>query len=389
MKIALVVRAYHKRGGISLVAAELAENYAETGHDVHVFTSSWENTANAAITFHKVPVMSLGILKNLKWFALNNVFEISSFALMSLFRIKKGRYDVVHANGDYFGYFDVCTAHSCHKAWLRFFLKENRSLLERVKKSALNPLHFIVLFIERHNYRKAKRIIAVSEGVKREILSNYSVNAGAVEVIPNGINTEKFSGTSTEKKGEARKKAGICADEFIAVFPAHEFRRKGLLQVIEAVKGLRDRKLKVFVIGRDDPSEYRKLIERYGIKDKFVFTGPTEAIGDYYAAADAMLLPTSYEPFGLVILEAMASGLPVIVSKEAGASELILKTEDGMLLEDHRNPEEIRAKLEKLMDDERTRINIGEKARAKAAKYSWRLIAGRHIELYGEVARSR
>ncbi len=105
----------------------------------------------------------------------------------------------------------------------------------------------------------------------------------------------------------------------------------------------------------------------------------------YYAASDVLLLPSLYEPFGLSILEAMASGLPVLVSRDSGAAELINDGVDGLLINDPTDVAEISAKLGALLKDADLRTRLGKQARRAALQYPWDRVARETEEVYERV----
>ncbi|MFC2061477.1 glycosyltransferase family 4 protein [Elusimicrobiota bacterium] len=385
MKIAIAVKNYSKTGGISRYVAELAERYA--GHDeVHVYASSWRDVGNSSIIFHKVPMINIRLLKKLKKHAWHNLFEVASFVLTSYFMIRADRYDIVHIQGDYMGAFDIYTAHSCHRAWLDIVNRQDLGILERLKKSAFNPLHAIILMIEKHNLRKAKKIISISEREKEYIIEHYSIAPEKIVPLPHGVDLDSFSIKDRDsKRKEIRAGYNFNADDTVLLFTAHEFKRKGLGQIIEAMNDLNRNDLKLLVIGKDDPAPYIELAEQAGLTERVIFAGTVSDIEDYYAAADLFVFPTMYEPFGLVILEAMAAGLPVITSRSAGAAELIEDGEEGLLLDDDKDVKEVADKIRLVMDNSSLRHDLGMNAADKARRYSWDDIAERTYKLYKEV----
>jgi UDP-glucose:(heptosyl)LPS alpha-1,3-glucosyltransferase len=387
MKIALVVRHYDRRGGISRYTAELAEHFADD-HEVHVFTASWQDVRDNRIIFHKVPLLSFSFLKKRKKHALNNIFEVASFALFSCWAVRKGTFDIVHAQGDFLGNPDVYTAHSCHKAWLAVFNEEKQSALEHVKKSIFNPLHFVILSLEKHFVRKAKTIIAVSKSVKGELVKYYRVTDSKIKTIPNGVDIERFTpGGGPGDRSNIRTKYGINDDEFVIIFPAHEFRRKGLVQVLEALRMLNTERIRVLVIGKDDPSFFLK--QYAGMGGRLTFAGEVQEIEKYFAASDLMVFPTAYEPFGLVILEGLAAGLPVITTMSAGAEELIEDGSNGFLLRSPNDIAMIAQKIKFVYEHKEEAIKIGAAARKTAEKYSWKKIAADTSKVYTETIEDR
>lgn len=384
MKIAFITRHYNKSGGISRYVTELAERFA-IDNEVHIFTASWKDVKNDKIIFHKIPILCSEILKNWKKYAWNNVFEIVSFMLNS-YNIKYNEFDIVHSQGDYLGKMDLYTAHSCHLAWLDIVRNRNLNLLEKIKKSSFNPLHYFILKTERHSFKKSKRIISISQITKREIINYYGISNGKISYIPNGVDTEMFNPKNKNiYRKEIRDRYFLKEKDFVLIFPAHEFKRKGLYQIIEALKILEKDNVYLLVVGRDDPTPFLKLIYNSQLKNKIIFTGETSNIAMYYAACDALVFPTSYEPFGLVILEAMSTGLPVIVSSETGASELIKDRDNGLLLKNNKNIEELAEKINFLVRFQDKRKRIGEAARKTAENYSWERISEKTFNLYLEI----
>ncbi len=381
MKIAIVVRNYSKSGGISRYVAELAQRYAEND-EVHIFAATWKDVENSKIIFHKIPVLDFKFLKKIKKHALYNLFEVASFVMASYLKINYTDFDIVHIHGDFLGKFDIYTAHSCHKAWLDIAKKESSGTVEKLRKSIFNPLHSIILKIEKHNIRNARKIISVSVEEQKTINRYYGVSPEKIIPIPHGVDLEKFSVRNRET---IREKFNFKNEDIVLIFVAHEFKRKGLLQIIEALEILKKDNLYLLVVGKDNPIPYIGLIEKYGLTDKVIFTGPVSNIQDYYSAGDIFILPASYEPFGLVILEAMACGVPVITSEKAGAAELIKDGVDGLLLRNEKNPKEIADKVKFLLDNFKERKILGDTARKTSEKYSWDNIAEKTYEVYTEI----
>jgi UDP-glucose:(heptosyl)LPS alpha-1,3-glucosyltransferase len=383
MKIAMICIDFNKTGGIERYTAELAQRFA-VNNEVHVYSATVNGIENDKITFHKIPILSFNALVKAKKHAINSIFTILSFISYMLFLKEINNFDIVHSQGAYIGKIDIYTMHSCHKASLVVARKEN--FIEKVKKSAINPLHFIILRLQKYSLFHAKRLVAISETIKEEVLKYYNLDVNKIRNIPLGVDVDKFTPLNRLKyRNLIRNQYNLKETDFVIAFPANEFKRKGLWQIIEVVNTMKTDNIYVFVLGKDDPMPYLEKLHEIGLDNKFIFTGATPIIDQYFAASDMMILPTSYEPFGLVVLEAMASGLPVIVSQTAGVSELIQNNVDGLLLSNPDDTNEISQKLKFMIENATKRTQLGEQARAKALLFTWDNVAEKTYNVYKEI----
>ncbi|MFH1563254.1 MAG: glycosyltransferase family 4 protein [Nitrospirota bacterium] len=394
MKIAFIARTYNKQGGISRYVTELAETFSQE-HEVHVFTNSWKDVFSNKIIFHKVPMIKGNFFLKRKKTGLAVIFQAYSFALMSKFKINTQDFDIVHTQGDCFVPFDVYTTQSCHKAAVKKARKLNRGILNFLKNTRLNPLNLFVLANEKFifkpgnlgNYRK---LIAVSFITKKEIMNEYNVPDEDFVIIPHGVNLVEFNIKDKQVfRNNIRRKHGLSDDEITILFVAHEFKRKGLKYLIEALPLVTNDKVKILVVGSGNERNFVELAKRLEIKERVIFAGHSPKVEKYFACADIFCFPTLDEPFGLVIIEALACGLPTITSKIAGAAELMQDGKDGLLLDDPTSPEEIATKINLLVNNKELREKMSKEAQNTASKYSWQEIAKRTLEVYKEIVKSK
>lgn len=373
MKIALVYPYFNNRGGIERCLWELTK-VLSYDHEITLITSLWDKDCEKEYTFLKVPILSIPYF-----------LSSFTFSTFSYLKLKRCKFDIVHVQGASCFKQDVVTAHSCHMAWFIQSLKETKKWTKKWWLKLFNPLHHLTIFIEsiqyyRGNYRK---VIAISNIVKSELIRFYKIPEENIEVIYNGVNCEEFHPDNRELYlREIRNRYNIKDKEIILLFIANEFKRKGLEYLLKAVSLLSDEYLKLLVIGKDKAGKYINLSKDLGIADKVIFVGQSQEIKKYYAASDIFVFPTSYEPFGLAVAEAMASGIPVIVSKTAGVAELIQDNIDGLLLNDYKNPEEIARLTLQLLSDPEKSLKIGVMARKKIEKFTWGEIGDRISKLY-------
>ena len=296
----------------------------------------------------------------------------------------RGQYDVTHSYGNVVGC-DVITAQSCHRAGMDVI----KSLPKKSIKSYLNYgiADRVRLSIEHRNYteRRYRKVIAVSGGVRREIMQYYNVPGKDIEVIPNGVDLVEFTPEHREELREAvRGRLGIGADDFVLIFVAHEFDRKGLESIVRALSIPKLKEVKVLVLGGDNKIPYLQLATKLGVEKQVLFLGSVTDISTYYAASDVFVLPTYYEAFSLATLEAAASGLPLLVTKVNGTEELVREGYNGYFVA--RDGESIAEKLEFILSDSQKLRELGMNARKSAEQYSWDVIADKTLSVYEKIA---
>ncbi|MDA7441029.1 glycosyltransferase family 4 protein [Candidatus Pseudothioglobus singularis] len=191
------------------------------------------------------------------------------------------------------------------------------------KKSKLNPLHPIYLYLEKICFKRAIKIIAISQMVKDNIIKTYEIEPDKISVIYNGIELKEMNYKKSIDK--LSQEFSLNKDNRIILFVGSGYKRKGVeefLQIISKIDNVHN--IKAFVIGKEkNMSYYQNLAKELNIKKRVFFTGPREDVDDFYTISDIFLFPTHYEPFGSVILEAMNLKNVVFTTKQCGASELL------------------------------------------------------------------
>ena len=378
MNIAFIVRDYYKKGGVSRCVVELAERFCRD-NNVHIIANRWDTALGREnITFHKTRAIPWPFF-----------LEVLSFVWSVRQKLKNNYFDlVIGPLGDCFSA-DILVAHSCHRAWVEMKKRDPR---ERWKYW-LNPLHRVALYLEGTALRKGhyRKIISISQLTKNDLIKYYHIPAEDITVIYNGVNIEEFTPLNRNtSRQELRQEIGFSEADIVLLFAANEFKRKGLKVLLEAVAlPMHNAPVKLLVVGTDNPRAYAGLAGSLGIKEQVCFLGPRQDMQRVYAASDIFVFPTKLEPFGLVITEAMASGLPVITSRSAGAAELIKDGETGVLLKDPENPGELQDKIFKLVRDADRRHKLGAAAAAFIKDYSWDTIMAKTSAVYRQVEQEK
>lgn len=342
MKVALSFPGCHRRGGVERIIFECANFLQSRGHETHVYASEWDE-AGLRPEIHRHKVGGIGRSSPLGLF---------TFGRQCTRRFKSdGASDVLGAFGVQSPPGGVLWVQSVHRAWLEIS-RRNRRLGGRIKQWC-NPFHPSVLFLERRYFggRMYKKLIALTERVKADLMRFYDVPGEDIEIIPNGFAPAEFN---LERAGglrePVRRELGYRAADRVVVFAANEFERKGFHPLLRAISMLDDPSIRLLAVGRLNPGSYAGRIAELGLADRVKFTGPSSDVARYYAAADVFALPTQYEAWGLVIVEAMACGLPVLTSRLAGAAIAVNEGRSGYLLDDPCSVEEVAAKLRLLLD---------------------------------------
>jgi len=198
----------------------------------------------------------------------------------------------------------------------------HKVLLSIEKKSKLNLLHPIYLYLEHHCFNNARYIIANSKMVKRQIIDCYNINPNKINVIYNGIELKKINFKKSFQK--ISYEFLISDDQPILIFVGSGFKRKGLEEFLKIISKLRTKDIKAFVIGKDKNIKYyQDLSKELKIDNQVIFTGPRNDVDDFYTISDILLFPTHYDPFSNVVLEAMNFENVVYTTSNNGASEIL------------------------------------------------------------------
>ncbi len=244
---------------------------------------------------------------------------------------------------------------------------------------------------ERDILHEADRIVAVSQHERGNMIDFYGAPGDRIQVIPCGVNMDVFK---PMPKSEARAELGL-GPEKVLLYVGRVQPLKGPELLLEAVARLgRDSGLKVLIVGGDvtgdeEVSKVRRLATELGIEHLVSFEGtvPHTRLVHYYNAADLCVVPSFYESFGLVAVEAMACGTPVVATAVGGLPETVKDGLNGSLIMD-RNPEALAEKISLLLNDGRLHGLLASQARESVAGLDWPMVAGRVAGLYESVYRA-
>jgi len=251
----------------------------------------------------------------------------------------------------------------------------------------MSPHHRYVLAAEAALFASArlKAVICNSDMVRREIFDRFRTPPERLVLIRNAVDAAAFHpGLRAESRDAVRQQLNLPRDAFIAVHVGSGFERKGVATLVDALAKTRGRACAI-VVGRDkNAARYIARAARAGVADRVRFVGAVSDVRPYYAAADAFLLASLYDPQPNAALEAMACGLPVVTTPKCGVAELLVEGESGYV-RDALDVAGIAEALDALREGNATRM--GERARAEVEPYTPEAMAGEYLALYERLLR--
>lgn len=225
--------------------------------------------------------------------------------------------------------------------------------------------------LEREIYGNPRVMLAAVSRHTAEQLKKYFARDD-VTIVPNGVDSEQFSpAASASLRETARAQRHVPPQEIVLLLIGNDWRNKGLAALLAALASCKDLPLRLLVVGKDEQTPFRALAAAAGIAGRVEFSAPVSDVRPLYAAADILVAPSLEDSFNLPVLEAMACGLPVVVSPNAGVSEWLTNGFDALLLQDPENATELADSIRVLSTSRELRKTLAENARATASKFSW------------------
>ncbi len=345
-KVAFIKRDFHVSGGLEKVTHHLLKAFLDKGANLSFFTASSATPPCPTYTYRPNKLLpkflQVGQINAFDQWAKEKL-SASSFDI--IFSMDRGSIQTHHRAGN-----------GVHAAYL-----DLRSFLEgplRKVSFALNPLHRLHLKLEKLTFESetTQAIIVNSALVKKQILSYYKTPPSKIHIIHNGVEwkevEEEFNDSMVHRKKYLHN-LGLNPSVFHFLFVGHNFERKGLktlLQALPLVSKGSNQNFHLSVVGSDKKLPfYQSLTRKLKLENQVSFFGAVPTSKPFFLASDALIIPSIYDPFANVTVEALALGLFVISSKMNGGHE-VLQSHSGITLENSQNPEELASALEKALD---------------------------------------
>jgi UDP-glucose:(heptosyl)LPS alpha-1,3-glucosyltransferase len=347
-------------GGTERYLNQLVVFLCDRGHEVTLLCRSHDESPH--------PGLRIVVLHD---FALGPAWRRWAFARAVERHQRTSQYDVTMALGRTWGQDVIHIGAGTYQTHLDHKALELAQADAQKARLRLRPTDRVALAIERRALQPGayRRVLVNSEMVKRDVMQRYAVPEQAMCVIHHGVDTQQFHPRHRERAGaELRRALGYATDEQLFLFLASGFRRKGLDLLLEAFPAVLQScaKARLVVVGRDSAQpDYEAQARRLGIAQAVRFLGPRRDAEACYGAADVYVLPTRYDGFGLTVLDAMASGLPVVTTDTCGAAELIRPGQHGSVVALGEGLDALRAGLLQWTDRSRSAA-AGQAARRQA-----------------------
>jgi len=366
-RIAVVSPDYGMVGGAEMFAFELTERLARRkDFSIHVFANHWR-VGKSVSAFHKVP-----ILRFPRW------LRPISFAWCANQAIERGGFDLIHSHTWLYA-FDLLTHHGLpHATWIKKVRKKRPSLFDRAVSS-----------VESKGIQNQRQplIMPVSSMGKLELQKAFNLPDSRTKVIHPGISVKRYLETDQDQcRHEVRQRHSLGAEDVLALFVGMNFPLKGLDRIMCSIsdftcQGTKHATLKLLVVGKGDIKKYSSIAKDLGIDKRVIFAGERKAIEKYFLASDFFVLMSHMDSFGIVVLEAMASGLPALISDTVGAKDVIKQGGNGYVIGNEQYHKEMDTALEAMMQPG-LRRELGNAARNVARQFDWENIAETVAGLY-------
>lgn len=311
LSIAFVRQRFRGDGGAERILLRLLEGFGDgTALEPHIICRSWHGSGfDGHVEICDPPFRS-------------RIGRERSFARAVQALLATAHFDLVQSHERIPGCTLYRAGDGVHRAWLTRYA------------ATLSPLHRLGLRLSRfHRYllraeralfadTRLRAVICNSAMVRDELIAHYAVPPQKLHLIYNGVDTEVFHPRLRTGRSATRARLGIADTTPLLLFVGSGFHRKGLAAALRALA--QTQRAELLVIGQDSHvRRYQSLARRLGIKARVHWLGVRDDVAAWYGAADGLLLPTLYDPFPNVILEAMACGLGVITSSACGGAEFI------------------------------------------------------------------
>ena len=357
--------------------------------EIHVYSQRIEDLDFSKITWHRIPKLpGPHLLGYLWWFIANQLARAWDR------RIGGQRYDLTFSPGVNCLDADAVSVHIVFAEYVR----RNHAAIEFARNppwawaALLNrKLYYgLIRFLEGRLYKRRNvRLILIARKTSEELARFYG-RTEELPVVYLGLDHDVFKPAyRLAKRDAARAELRITEDRFALLLIGNDWRNKGIAVVLQALERLNQLPIDLLFVGREAAVDCRAVVENHCLDSRVRFLPVRRDVEFYYAAADAYVGPSLEDTFAQPPAEAMACGLPVIVSSTNGTSEIITNGEDGLILADPTDANALAVMIRRLYEDREFRERLGVNAAETARQYTWERNGRELTEIFQEVIRRK
>jgi len=383
MRIAFFTNCYKPLvNGVVTSIVSLKEAYERKGHETYVFAPQVDGYIDQEKNVFRY--RSINLTKKVKY----------PIAIPLSFRAKKVisefNPDIIHIHhpfvlsspaimyGKKLGIPKILTLHTQYERYAYYIAP----IPEKLTQEAIKRIIF--------NLAYKIDCITTPSGSMKELIKSYGIK-NRIEVIPNAIDLDPFRQKDELKCSEIRKRYNLKEDDKIILYVGRVAQEKSIDKIIEALaitkrKGISNVRL-LIVGGGPAIEELKNLVRSLQIEEQVIFTGEVknEEIRHYYKIAYLFTIASTTETFGIVIIEALASGIPVLAVKAPGAVDILTDGLDGLLVDNDNDIEKFANALDKIIREPELRERLSQGALKTSERYSIDIVSERMLNLYREV----
>ena len=258
------------------------------------------------------------------------------------------KFDIVQSHERIVGADIFRAGDGVHAAWVDRLARERSPLSRPILR--LSPFHRLLIETEKRMAQQAGlTFVANSQLVASELSGYYGIPASRLKVIENGVDLDVYTPPTPQDRLDARRHFGLSADQPVAAFIGSGFERKGAFQLIQALALPALDGVALLIAGRDKQfGDLEKGVERLGLQSRVRILGQMPNSKTVLHASDLMVLPTLYDPMPNATLEAIACGLPVVTTADAGIAGAVEKHGAGLV--STRDPDDLASAIRKVLD---------------------------------------
>ena len=384
IRLAVVSPFLDKSHGTERIAVEWIAQIAGE-FDVHIYSQHVEDLDLSSVTWHRIPKLrGPHIVNFLWWFSANHLWRAWDR------RAKNLDYDLVYSPGVNCFDADAVSVHIVFAEFLRRVRPELAFSRNPVKAWPLllhRKLYYrLVVAMEKRVFQRTETELILTSRRSAEELARFYGRRERLPLIETGLDHKTFNPElRVASRAAARRGIGLADETFTLLLIGNDWRKKGLAALLDALMQLADLPIHLVVVSNEAAAVSQAVAPYRALRERVHILPPRKDVEFYYAAADAYVGPSLEDTFALPAAEAMACGLPVIISARAGASDIVHDGIDALVLNDPKNVAALATMIQRLYTDRPFSERLGEEAAKTARQYTWERNGRELMAIFEEV----